>query len=364
MSASILGIGSVSALGSGVDSLREALHGSVRPRIERTSISTSSGKVELPVYRAHVEGFDRFVNRRAQRRLDKVTRMTLLAAFLALEDSSVDIADKRRVGVLVGTGFGPLTTTFDYLDTIIDGGDNSASPTLFASSVHSALASAVSIFTKFNGPCLTITNLELVSTEVLSTACAWLDRQIVDYVLVGLADESCPVLEYAARLRGAGRSDRIEPLRLDACSYLPAEGAVALLLGRPTEQEKYASLLDVQSIPLSSGIDSDLARNHRALLLAANGEQKTGRSFGQLDLGSVKVAVHSPLYGSLPVGLGFDVALAALALERGELSPCAIGTAPKRLDVLTEAMPLCNDDRLGCLECAASRAGFVSIGRM
>jgi len=363
MKLSILGIGSVSALGSGVDSLRGALRGSVKPRIEHTSIATASGQVELPVFKAEVKGLERYVERRALRRLDKFTRMTLLASYLALEDSDKPIQNGSRVGIILGTAYGPSTTTFDYLDTIIDGGDESASPTLFANSVHNAVASAISIFTKFEGPCLTLTNFESVFTEALMTANAWLERGVVDYVLASVADEYFPVLGYAVSQLGLDSSGRIDPFRFSSCSYVPAEGSIAFLLGNETADAKHGSVLDVLSMPASAPLDPAVIQEHRALLLSANGDRRTGRSYEKLGLRGIKVAAYAPLYGSLPVGLGFDVALAAVSLEMGQLNPTASETIPNVLDVMTEAIPLRVGDRIGCLECTQHRIGFASVGR-
>lgn len=197
MKPSILGVGSASALGCGVGSLRAGLEGTAQPRIDNVEVATRSGVQVLPVYVANAEGLERFVPRRALRRLDEFTRMALLASFLALEDSGVSLEDTSRIGVVLGTAYGPMETTFRYQDTIIDDGDKGASPTLFANSVHNAPASSVSIFMKIEGPCLTLTNFELTTTEVLRTACAWLEQGTVDFVLAGVGDEYCSVLGYA-----------------------------------------------------------------------------------------------------------------------------------------------------------------------
>ena len=138
MELSILGIGSVSAVGCGADSLRAALEGSVRPRVEPATVDGESGQPGLPFYSASVGDLERFVPRRALRRIDRFTRMALLASYLTLEDSGVKIEDTSRVGIVFGTSYGPLETTFRYQDTIIDDGDKGASPTLFANSVHNA----------------------------------------------------------------------------------------------------------------------------------------------------------------------------------------------------------------------------------
>ncbi len=429
---SILGIGPVFAGGCGVASLRAALEGSIQPRLslaglslvrdsnlaprepnrdrqgaanpnhdgEGAAVQTESGPV--PVYEASVDDLDRFMPRRALRRLDKFTRMALLASFMAVKDAGLPIEDRSRIGIVFGTGFGPLETTFRYQDKIIDQGDRGASPTLFANSVHNAPASAVSIFMKIKGPCLTITNFERTTTEVLRSASAWLSRGTVDYVLAGVGDEYCAVLGYALRRLGAGKpnrdregaavhteSARIDPLRFDRCSYVPAEGFVTFLLGREVRNGAYARVCDLVSEPSCDRLDSALLAAHRAVFLAANGDRSSGRFYNRLLMRDLpvrdsnllardsnlrvrdsnlapagpRIAAYSPLYGSMPVGLGFDLALAGISCRAGRLYPSAAGGGGGELDLLTETTPLHDGERIGCLECSSHHATFISLAK-
>ncbi|MEJ2543396.1 MAG: beta-ketoacyl synthase chain length factor, partial [Calditrichaceae bacterium] len=198
MSLSILGIGTVSALGSGVETLRQGLQGKVKPNIEEKVIPASGGEKRLPVYQPIAAGLDRFIPKRALRRVDQFAQIALLSTYLAIEDAGIEFEDKSRVGVVFGSGYGPTRTTFKFLDNIIDDGDIGASPTHFANSVHNALASQASIFLGLTGPCSTVTCFEHTLSNVLLTAKDWLDQDVVDYVLLGLGDEYCDVLGYAA----------------------------------------------------------------------------------------------------------------------------------------------------------------------
>ncbi len=364
MKLSILGIGSVSALGCGCESLEAALSGSRQPRIEPVAVHTESGQIDLPVYWAVAEGLERFVPRRALRRLDSFTRMALLSSFLALEDAGLIIEDKTRIGVVFGTGHGPLKTTFQYQDKIIDDGDAGASPTLFANSVHNALASQVSIFTGIEGPCLTITSFELTATEVLTTAAAWLQRGTVDHVLLGVGDEYCAALGYAiCRLRDGG-TNRIDPLDFDRCSYLPGEGFVAFVLGNvPPAKRVYGHIHRIVSQRSFARPHAELLAGHRAIFLAANGDQRSGTSYKQLDLSGVEVAAYSPLYGSMPVGLGFDLAFAAISCRAGRLYPSAPGRIASALNPLTQGADLGEGEEIGCLDCSPHHATLVSVGK-
>ncbi len=362
MKPSILGIGSVSALGCGVDSLLAGLEGSALPRMERRVIRTLPDKLDVPVYTAVVDGLERFIPRRALRRIDDFTRMALLASFLAVEDAALKIEDGSRVGVVFGTGFGPLRTTFAYQDTIIDDGDKGASPTLFAGSVHNAPASSVSIFMKVEGPCLTITSFELTTTQVLSVARTWLDRGIVDYVLAGVGDEYCDVLGYALDTHKAEKVERMDPLRFDHCSYVPGEGFACFLLGGEAEQGKYGNIHAITSERSADRLDGDMVRDHRAIFLSANGDSQSGPFYARLGRVDAKVAAYSPLYGAMPTGLGFDVALAGICRRAGRLYPSAAAASDTELDLLTESVPLSTSQRIGCLECSPRHATLISLG--
>ena len=163
----ITGMGTVSALGCGIETLRAGLDKRVLPNIVGEKIEGAHEEIDLKVYTAEVDGLDRFVPKRALRRIDRFNRMALMASFLALEDSGITITDRTRVGIVFGSGYGPLSTTFGFLDSLIEFGDKCASPTLFANSVHNALASQVSISMKIEGPSLTVTSFEATFGAVL-----------------------------------------------------------------------------------------------------------------------------------------------------------------------------------------------------
>jgi len=198
MSLSILGLGTVCALGSGVENFRLGLKGERQPDVVDTTVKGLEQPMSLPVYQAQIDELDRFIPRRALRRIDGFAKMALLSTHLALEDAGMRIENKARVGIVVGSGYGPIRTTFDFLDGIIDDGDHCALPTHFANSVHNALASQISIFLDIQGPCTTITCFDNTVANVLMTARNWLKDGTVDFVIAGLGDEYNDVLGYSA----------------------------------------------------------------------------------------------------------------------------------------------------------------------
>jgi len=314
MALSILGIGPVTALGCGRPSLQRALNNDIKPNIEIENIPAREGIIPLPVYKPVMEGLDRYIDKRALRRIDYFAQMALLSAYLAIEDASLEFTDKSRVGVIFGSGYGPTRTTFKFLDNIIDDGDFGASPTYFANSVHNALASQVSIFLKLTGPCSTVTCFEHTLSNVLITAQNWLEEDTVDYVLAGLGDEYCHVLGYAATTMGAGESAKLEPLDLERCTFLPGEGHITFVLGRK-QKSRYPAFQDIKIRQNADAINSNTAWQNRPVILGASGRKDQSTSFKNLDLSLLRPDVYGHLFGSMPVGSAFDIAMAALSAD-------------------------------------------------
>ena len=216
---------------------------------------------------------------------------------------------------------------------------------------------------KITGPCLTVTTFERTAAEVFRTAGLWLREGKVDYVLAGVGDETCPVLGQALQQLEVRREGPLDPLQLDRCSYTPGEGFVSLLLGSAPPAEECARIERIVSVASPDRIDAELLATHRAVFLSANGNRHTGRLYGQLGRTDTLAAAYSALYGSLPVGLGFDVALAGVSCRTGWLYPSPAGSAESALNVFTERLPLGHGERIGCLACCRRETTLVSIAR-
>ena len=119
MNKSILGIGTVSALGCGIESIGQALEGKSSPLIEIEQIETGEGAFSLPVYKAIEEGLERYMPRRSLRRMDRFLRMGLLASCMAMEDSRLHIDDPSRVGIIIGTGYGGIASAFGSFNSLV-----------------------------------------------------------------------------------------------------------------------------------------------------------------------------------------------------------------------------------------------------
>lgn len=310
MRMSIQGIGAVGSFGSGAQALRQALDSKSVP-IGTLQVPTARGMLELPAFRADTAPLEEFVPRRALRRIDHFSRLALLGGHLALQDAGRLGADRSRLGVVIATGYGAMQTTFAFLDSFIDGGDVCSSPTHFSSSVHNAAAANLSILLGATGPSLTVSQFELSVPTALLTARQWLAEGRVDAVLLGGVDELGEVLGYGwQRLFGVPDGPLL-PLDLGCQSAIPGEGAAFFLLAREGEGGRYGLIEEVRQGDLC-GRPLPLSPAPR-LLLGADGHRECSVLYGRCLPAEARVASFAPLYGSLPTGPAFDLAVAALA---------------------------------------------------
>ena len=279
MTITVQGIGVVGGFGCGVQALAEALEREPAPAPER---------------RADPAPLDRFVPRRAQRRLDPLARITALAAFLALEDAGLDPADHGRLGLVVASGHGATGTTLALIDSILEGGDACTSPIHFAGSLHNAPAAHLAILLGARGPCLSVSQLRLSAASGLLAARLWLDQGRVDRVLVGCVDELSPLSAYLWTRQG----ELERPL---GPAGVPGEGAAFFLLSARAEAQAPYALLE--EVLLGRGPVPEPPAQE-LLLLDGGADDLPGRRL-------------LPLWGSTPVGPAFDLAAAALLLRSG-----------------------------------------------
>jgi 3-oxoacyl-[acyl-carrier-protein] synthase II len=319
MRIAVKGIGVTGGFGCGVASLIGALEkGSVAP--SELTVPSAQGPLSLPAFRAATERLEEFVPKRTLRRVDHYSKMGLLGAHLALADAGLLGTDLSRLGVVVASGYGATATTFAFLDSIIGDGDICASPTHFANSVHNSAAANISIMLGAKGPSLTVSQFDMSVPSALLSARQWLAEGRVDAVLLGAIDEVSDLIGYLHyRRRGPQHASAISPLATDAESSIIGEGAAFLVLTRQDAGQAYCT---IDTVDMGSLYGGELALPEAdLLLLGADGRRELAARYRSLIPESSRVACYSPLYGSMPAAAAFDLAAAALVLQKGRAYP-------------------------------------------
>jgi 3-oxoacyl-[acyl-carrier-protein] synthase II len=345
----IQGIGAVGGFGCGVDALHQALRGPA-PTPTTVEMETVHGPCRVLGLRADATPLRGFVPVRVMRRMEHHIRIALLAAFDALGDAERrGVRRPQRLGIVMATGYGATCNSFDFQHLATASDDFSGSPTQFSNSVHNAAAAYLSIALSENGPNHTVSHYDLSVPMALSVAAQWLAEDRVDAVLTGAVDE----FSKAQACAWQARADA-DP----AMAGRPAvgEGACFLLLTAKTGGNGAYGHIEATGLGRQAAPGGALRLPHAdQYIIAADGFGTRDGDYAHLLPQGRPAATYTHVYGVLPVGMAFDLALAALSLETGCFSPGA--KLPLQIDGPLAAVRLGKRDRLCCLKLGAEK-GF------
>ncbi|KXO89954.1 hypothetical protein AXK56_07340 [Tsukamurella pulmonis] len=131
-----------------------------------------------------------------------------------------DRAGLARAGIVLGTGYGPLSAVAEFHRGVVEHGSAGANPTVFANTVQNAAAGHLSVLHRYRGFTATLTCGGTSTVSALYLARAALARGQADRIVVVVVDE---FPELAAQVYGATGNARHGAL---------GEAAVALTVER------------------------------------------------------------------------------------------------------------------------------------
>jgi 3-oxoacyl-[acyl-carrier-protein] synthase II len=333
---SIRGIGVVGGFGCGLKALEDAL----LTRADfagKVTMDSSEGEIEVPALLADTSPLAQYVEKRALRRTDHYIRMGLLGTFKALEDADMLSATRGRTGIIVATGYGATCNTFDFQHSVLNAADPCGSPTKFSNSVHNAAASYISIMLNEMGPTLSVSHFDMSVPSAFLTAVQWLEQDRVDTVLVGGVDEYCKVLGYYWHCRYGNRRGEGQPLATAGMQHtIIGEGACFFVLQKQTAPDSPYGVID--DVCMTGFRNGPIGLPQDAIyFLGADGYSECETVYPGVVPRQARTAVYTPLYGGLPVGLAFDLAIAGLSHRRETLfksfdGPVVTNTDINRID--------------------------------
>lgn len=133
--------------------------GDARRLLERLIRNDFSGGTVAPAETA------RYLSERSARRMKRLSRLALSLALAACEGALAP-----PVSVFLGTGWGGLSETHDFLHRLFSSGERFSSPTDFIGSVHNAPAGLTAIHFKATGPNVTMTGGDCSFEQALLSA--------------------------------------------------------------------------------------------------------------------------------------------------------------------------------------------------
>jgi 3-oxoacyl-[acyl-carrier-protein] synthase II len=173
-----------------------------------------------------------FMSGKERRRVDRLGIFSVIASRLALQDAGIEVGDdnRNRIGVIIGTGVGPMESMEAFSRPLFEEGPEAASPAVFPNTVYNAAGGQVAIQVGAVGPASTVTAGHAAGASALAYAFDLAARNQADAVVCLGADTltDTVVAAYdALGLLAEGDAGSAEP-----SGFALAEGAVALLLER------------------------------------------------------------------------------------------------------------------------------------
>ena len=158
------------------------------------------------------------------RRMNQLSRLTVAAARLALGERRLPAGS----GVAIGTAFGTVQTSVDYMQEYVAKGAALAPPQLFAESVANAPGSHVAIEHDLRGFNVTVTQRESSALAAAMYACAQIAKGAAPAALIGGVDEVTEMV-FSVLARLGALSDRARPFDRRRDGFTPGEGSAVLV---------------------------------------------------------------------------------------------------------------------------------------
>jgi 3-oxoacyl-[acyl-carrier-protein] synthase II len=244
----VTGLGSVTALGSDVDTYwSNVLAGksgiSTIERVDTSDISSHIG--------GEIKDFDieDFMSRRDARRLDRSAQFFWVATQQALNDAGLsyeeDDPEALRAGVLAGTGIGGVETFEEQMGVLTERGPNRMSPLGIAKIISNMAGGLASIDFHLYGPNSTVVTACAASANAIGDAAALIQRGAADVMVAGGGEAA--ITRFAmggfaqARALSTNNDDPTgasRPFDAERDGFVMGEGAAILIL------EEYQHAID------------------------------------------------------------------------------------------------------------------------
>jgi 3-oxoacyl-[acyl-carrier-protein] synthase II len=187
----ITGIGVIAPGAIGVEAFRAQLAAGKSAIVEIDRFDTAGLSAHKAALVTDFKPRD-FINPMKMRRMNALSRLGVAAAKLAIEDAGG--TPDPGSGVAIGTAFGPVQTSVEYMQEYVAKGAALAPPQLFAESVANAPGSHIAIEWGLRGFNITITQRESSAMAAAMLAASQLVKGSVPAALIGGVDEANEML--------------------------------------------------------------------------------------------------------------------------------------------------------------------------
>jgi 3-oxoacyl-[acyl-carrier-protein] synthase II len=243
----ITGVGAITPLGSGVENFWDAaLHGKSGIG-EITLFDPSPFPSQIAGECSDFDPTD-FMNKKAARRMDRYAQLGIAAGIEAAESAGiVDLIREKpeRVGVVIGSGIGGLSTWEREYRVLSERGPGRVSPFLITMMVPNMAAGQLAIMLGATGPSQCPVLACATGAEALAEGLELIRRGDADVAIVGSAEAPITPLSMAGfcAIRAVSRRNdephrASRPFDQDRDGFVMSEGAGAMILESPEHAER------------------------------------------------------------------------------------------------------------------------------
>jgi 3-oxoacyl-[acyl-carrier-protein] synthase II len=234
----ITGLGVVSPIGIGKVNFWDALRNGRSGVGHVTFFDTADYPCKID---AEVKGFnpEDYVEKKQVRRMDRFTQFAYAAADMAVKDAGLDTAnvDKDRVGIIVGSGIGGLSTIEEEHIVLREKGAKRVSPFLIPKLITNMAPGEIAIRWGFTGPNYAVSSACATSNHAIGDALRLLRYGDADAIVAGGSEAAITPLGFAGFCSARTLSTRNDdpqkasrPFDLNRDGFVMGEGAGIVVL--------------------------------------------------------------------------------------------------------------------------------------
>jgi 3-oxoacyl-[acyl-carrier-protein] synthase II len=234
----VTGLGCISPVGNNVKDTWQALLAGTSGAAPITLFDASAHKT---TFAAEVKGFDAAatLGAREARKMDRYAQFAVAAAHEALAQSNlkIDESNRDRVGVLIGSGIGGISTLLEQYDIMRQRGPDRVSPFLIPMMISDSAAGILAIRVGARGPNMSLATACASGTNALGEAAEMIRRGAADVMIAGASEAGITAIAMAGMNSMTALSTRNDdpqrasrPFDKERDGFVMGEGAGILIL--------------------------------------------------------------------------------------------------------------------------------------
>ncbi|NLV77686.1 MAG: beta-ketoacyl-ACP synthase II [Tissierellia bacterium] len=234
----VTGLGPVTSIGIGKEEYWDSL---IEGRSGISHITNFDTEGYTTTIGSEVKNFDpeKYIDKKEAKRLDRFAQFAIAGTQLALEDSGLDLdsIDKRRVGVILGSGVGGIETLEREHTKLMERGAKRVSPFFIPMMISNMGPGQITMYYGFKGPSFTITTACASGNHAIGESFRMIQRGDADIIVTGGSEAAVSpisVAGFCSMKALSKRNDEPEkasrPFDKDRDGFVIGEGAGILIL--------------------------------------------------------------------------------------------------------------------------------------